>query len=400
MRLHQKVAALRLSRAALYLILLLTACKRLEKDTPREVREAIAAVQQKYCPDRRLCVFDINVQMRGANLKVVGEVSDARVRQDVVQAVKAAVANFKVEEEIRLLPDEALGHRRFGIVRVAVANLRAKPAHAAELVHQQLLGSILRLEKHEEGWYYVQTGDGYLAWVPAGSLQLVDSAGVTNWQNSERVALRANEGVLRSEPRDDALPVSTMVLGGVARRLNEADDGRLGAKKKWLALELPDGRKGFIEREHMAEAAEILPSSPRSASQALAQAKKFLGIPYLWGGTSIAGFDCSGFTQTVFRLEGIQLLRDASQQARQGESVDPGSDFSALAPGDLLFFGSKPGKITHVAISLGGAHFIHCSDYVQINSLNPDDPDYSDYRRQTFQLAKRFFPPLASNGKN
>ena len=384
--------------AALLLVLTWSACKRIEKDTPPAVQQAIARVQQRHCPDRRLCVFDISVQVRGANLKLVGEVSEVRAEREVLQAVKAVVSNFKVEAEIRLLPDPALGERRFGLVRVSVANLRAKPGHAAELVHQQLLGSVMRLLKQEGHWYYAQAEDGYLAWVPAGSIQIVDSAGVAAWRAAELVACKVKDGVLRIQPKDDAAPVSAIVLGGTARKLAEAADANPSAKKKWLELELPDGRRGFIERDQVTSMAEVFPAAPQAPQKVMVQAQRLLGVPYLWGGASSDGFDCSGFTQTVFRLNGVALLRDASQQARQGESLDPGEEFANLLPGDLLFFGAAPGKITHVALSLGGARFIHASDFVQINSLNPDDADYAELRRETFQFARRFWTQVPNNG--
>ena len=377
--------------AALCCLMPLAACKRLEKDTPPAVEAAIAGMQQKYCPDPRLCVFDIEVQTRGANLRLAGEVSDAAAKREIVQSVKAAVDNFKVEEEIRLLPDEALGDRRFGVVRVSVANLRSKPAHTAELVHQQLLGSVLRLMKQEGNWYYVQTADGYLAWAPAGSIQITDSAAVAAWRAASLVAFKATSGVMRAEPNIEAAAISALVLGCVTEKTAEIAELNAASKKKWLQLALPDGRTGCVERDFCANVSEVFPLVPRPPEHIIAQAMQFLGIPYLWGGTSVAGFDCSGFTQTVFRLNGIALLRDASQQARQGERVHPGDDFANLRPADLLFFGDRPGKITHVAISLGGARFIHASDFVQINSLYPGDSDYADDRRRTFQFAKRFF---------
>jgi cell wall-associated NlpC family hydrolase len=362
----------------------------------------IEAVREQHCPDRRLCVYDISVDMRGANLKLVGEMTSLTAKSELVQAVKAVVPDFKVEEEIRLLPDEALGQQRFAIVRVGVANLRKKPAHASELVHQQLMGGVFSLLQQSGDWYRVQTEDRYLAWVPIGSIVIGDSAWMTAWQNSELVACDEMNAAVRIEPHDQALPLAVLTLGGIVRSTQEVHDANAQSKKKWLQIELPDGRTGFVEKEMVAERAEVFPNTPALAQRVVETAKKFLGVPYLWGGTSTEGFDCSGFTQTVFRLNGMQILRDASQQARMGESIVAGKNFDNLQPGDLLLFGEKEGKITHVAISLGGARFIHASDWVQINSLDPNAADYAEDRHQTFQFAKRFFPatpPVSKYGK-
>jgi cell wall-associated NlpC family hydrolase len=386
---------LRTRSFAAFLLLLafaFAACKRIEKDLPAAVTQAVAGVKQKYCPDQRLCVFDVRVQMRGANLKLTGELSDASARRELVQAVKAAMPDFKVEDEIRFLPDESLpANERYGLVCVSVANLRSRPAHAAELALQQLMGSRVAILKKQGNWYYVQTEDQYLAWIPSGSLRVGEQSLIEEWGAADLVAVKSMNGTVRVEARADAAPLSTVVLGNVLQRLPAAVVSSSNTKTKWLAVALPDGRQGYIESETVASASELYPQTPTSAANVIVQAQRMLGVPYLWGGTSVSGFDCSGFTQTVFRLNGIQLLRDASQQARQGEAIEVGRDFAELRPGDLLFFGEKENRITHVALSLGGPRFIHASDFVRINSLDENDADYVEYRRKTFQFAKRFF---------
>ncbi len=379
------------SSLLLIFLLALSACKRIEKDLPLAVTKAVEAVKQKYCPDPRLCVFDVHVQIRGANLKLMGELSDAAARRELVQAVKAAMPDFKVEDEILFLPDEALPrNERFGLISVSVANLRSKPGHAAELALQQLMGSSVAILKKEGTWYYVQTEDQYLAWIPNGSLQVGEQSLIEEWRASDLVAFKNMHGLVRAEARLEAPPLSNVVLGNVLRRLPEAFASS-NTKTKWLSVALPDGRQGYIENEMVTSAHEFYPQAPTSPAAVVTQAQRMLGVPYLWGGTSVAGFDCSGFTQTVFRLNGIPLLRDASQQARQGTPLAVSNDFAELQPGDLLFFGEKENRITHVALSLGGPRFIHASDYVRSNSLNEADADYVESRKKTFQFAKRFF---------
>ncbi|HYW07318.1 MAG TPA: C40 family peptidase, partial [Longimicrobium sp.] len=86
-----------------------------------------------------------------------------------------------------------------------------------------------------------------------------------------------------------------------------------------------------------------------------------MGVPYLWGGVTMGGVDCSGFVQALYRLHGKTLPRDSDQQSRAGAHVDPGDDFSQLQPGDLLFFSEDAGRVTHVTMSTGGSRIIHSS---------------------------------------
>ena len=113
-----------------------------------------------------------------------------------------------------------------------------------------------------------------------------------------------------------------------------------------------------------------------------------MGIPYIWGGHSTKGLDCSGFTSTVFKSEGYQLPRDANMQVLLGDEITPNPDFSNILAGDLIFFGPAD-RITHVGIWMGGSYFIHASDDVHMNSLDENDDLFNAYRKRTLRHVKR-----------
>jgi cell wall-associated NlpC family hydrolase len=381
----------------LVLVLLFVSCKRVERGTPQLVLDTIEQTRERYCPDRRLAVFDITAEVRGANLRLAGEVSSNASRQALVKAVKSVARDYKVEEEIIVLPESRLGAERYGIINVSVANLRGTPRHGAELTNQLLLGSTFVLLKQKEKWFYGQAEDGYLGWLPGGSFVRVDSSALAGWQRSNIIRYTELAGRVRSVAEDNGLPVSEIVLGGILRRL--PDDKK--TKTGWTQVTMPDGRAGFLPGHSLSSGA---PSSAAvgAGARVIATAQKLLGIPYLWGGASVHGFDCSGFTQTVFAQNGVALLRDASQQVRGGEAVEIDRAFANLHVGDLLFFGESAERITHVAISLSGARFIHASDFVRISSLNPNDADYEEYRARTLQSARRYLKepaPISGRGK-
>jgi gamma-D-glutamyl-L-lysine dipeptidyl-peptidase len=125
-------------------------------------------------------------------------------------------------------------------------------------------------------------------------------------------------------------------------------------------------------------------------SPLLELARQFLHTPYLWGGKTALGIDCSGFTQVVFRIKGIHLMRDSHQQALQGKSIDQLED---AAPGDLIFFKDQAGNIMHVGINLGSGNIIHASGSVRIDRLTEEGIRNMETRELTHPIStiRRFF---------
>jgi cell wall-associated NlpC family hydrolase len=163
----------------------------------------------------------------------------------------------------------------------------------------------------------------------------------------------------------------------------------LGKLIDYYHVELPDGRQGVIKSDLVVSESKLLDKKNISSKDLILTALHFMGIPYFWGGKSTKGFDCSGFTQTIYKWNGIQLPRDANMQVKVGTEIPIDDSLSQVKPGDLLFFGSAKDHITHVAMYLGGGKFIHSDGLVHINSLFSQHEDYSDYRKKHFQAVRR-----------
>ncbi len=272
------------------------------------------------------------------------------------------------------------GNEKFGIISVPVANLRESPAHSSELIDQEIMGYTVKLLKRKDNWYQVQTEYGYVGWMTDKSFCRVDEAAMKQWADCNRVIVTKIFGIIYSRPDETSEPVANVVLNVLLKRIEKVNN-------KWTKVEMPDGRSGFLKDENFTELPVKRLSGEQLRDALVKTAKSMMGIPYLWGGKSSTACDCSGFTQTVFRANGINIGRDSRKQVLEGTAVDYNETFSNVAAGDLLFFGSD--KITHVAMSLGGAEFIHQSGDVHINSFDPNAPNYSPVHRKILKAVRR-----------
>lgn len=346
----------------------------------------IQEISQKYVPDKRVNVFDVTVYEQGNVLIFKGETTVKEAKYELLSKLKEN--SVTVVDSIVVLPSSELGHKIYGVISVSVANMRAKPAHQAELVNQVLMGNNVKILKRHGYWYFVQTEppENYLGWIEEGGLKIFDVDEFKKWEKMEKVIFTDYFGFVYSQKDRKSIPVSDLVMGNIL--------GFVGDEGKWIIVVLPDGRTGYVEKNQVENLEKWRRRVSLNVANLISTAKKFVGFPYLWGGTSVKGFDCSGFTKVVFKMNGFELPRDADQQSHLGVEIDPGKDFENLKPGDLLFFGQraeegKPEKITHVGIYLGNKEFIHCSGKVSVDSFDPKASNFNEYRYKTFVKAKR-----------
>lgn len=365
--------------AVLIALLLLVGCQKKQR-VIEQFSSRTAQIQQQLVPDLRLNVFDARLTRQEGKWVLQGETTVAKAREQVIGFADSLLGKNTYRADFLLLPHPDLGDSSYGIIQVSTAHLRDAPKHAAQLVDQDIMGKVVRLLKRKHGWYLVQTDYGYVGWMRRESFRRLDLPGVETWKQHANLRVTGLFTLIYSEPNENSPPVCDVVLNSLLRQIRKG--------KTWSKVATPDGRVGYIRSKYITANTYPTLTARELRRKIIATARQMMGIPYLWGGNSSTGNDCSGFTQTVFEANGIRLLRDAYQQAGEGKEIIPNENFSNVLPGDLLFFGSKE-KIVHVGISLGGAEFIHQSGEVHINSLDPKAENYSPGRRKSLQKIVR-----------
>jgi len=345
-----------------------------------EILSIIENVKSERVPDKRTAIFDIHIDRSGP-IALSGETDLPQAKDRLLDLLSSD--GYEIEDNIKVLPDLELGERKFGLINVSVANLRAEPRHSSELVTQALLGTPVKLLKKEKGWFLMQTPDKYIAWSNSGSITRVDMEQMERWTEANKIIYLDTYGF--SVDSASGKRVSDLVAGSMLALKNES-------KSSWHVL-YPDGRSALIDKREASIYDSWKIDQSNSTRSFATTAYDLMGVPYLWGGTSTKGLDCSGFTKTVYLLHGLVLPRDASQQVDVGQLVDTDKDFSKLQVGDLLFFGRKDKnqkeRVVHVGMWLGNNQFIHASSDVHINSMDVSDDNFDQYNYDRYLRSKR-----------
>ncbi len=257
------------------------------------------------------------------------------------------------------------GEPRAAVV-LPVANMYSAATENSDVVSQAIYGTNVGLLEEKDGWSRIRTPDDYTGWVPAASVQRTERSYAANGRVAEVQSLAAH--LYREPDVTKHQPMLTVPFESHLEVVAEPDT----QERRWLQVRLVDDRAAWVQRGDIAfDAAKL------SIDATIALAKRFLGAPYTWGGTSSYGYDCSGYMQMLCRRRGYNLPRDAKPQAEWSGMMPV--ERPDLQPGDLLYFGSSPKKITHTGMYVGGGDFIHATTHdrpvVQISRL--DEPHWT-----------------------
>ena len=254
------------------------------------------------------------------------------------------------------------------VVTLPALDLRPQPDHRAELGSQLLMGETVRLAAGpaRKGWRRVRSeADGYDGWVREWGLVHVAAARCRRWRTAAAATVVVPFLGVATRP-GSGIAVGPLFLG------SRVIPGR--ARAGMREVELPDGRRGWVD------AAGLRGPSGRRAGL-IERVSSLLGVPYLWGGRTPAGLDCSAFVQLVLGEQGVSLPRDARDQCLACRSLARSAN---AREGDLAFF-AVPGQApSHVGLALGDGYFAHSRGRVQIASIYSDNTLYDSELRPQF----------------
>ncbi len=331
----------------------------------------------------------------------------------IIMAAMVAVSTFAQE-------------KRWAVVELSTVYMRIQPDYESALETQELMGTVVEIVGEKGYWREIVSPQPYQAWVTEKGLVEMSSDEIEVYRQAPKVMFTDLYGHIHSEPSLNSQTICDLV-GGDILRLYPKQNGRATTAhckktrsgncariqgEDWTQVMLPSGKTGWVRSGSIAghngfrsiakgegNADSI---SEKETEMIIAQALKLVGVPYLWGGMSAKGVDCSGLVRISHIMNGILLPRNASQQIHCGDRVEMKIDKSfwndrsddaafksemtartaMLKRGDLVFFGTpameegQKDRVTHVGIYLGNGKIIHASHLVRINSLIPGDEDY------------------------
>jgi len=245
----------------------------------------------------------------------------------------------------------------FAICNLAIIPLRAEPNDRSEIVSQVLFGEHFEITETQNQWSKIKLQfDDYEGWVDSKQYQVISEKSF-------------------KELSKDAIILNSDLVEYVTNSENILLPIPLGASLSFL-------NHSEINTENF-EFEGLRTSGIKPKSELINTAYMYLNAPYLWGGKTPFGLDCSGFTQMVYKLNGYKLLRDASQQSTQGDAL---SFIEESEPGDLAFFDNEEGKIIHVGIIMSNNYIIHASGKVRIDRLDHLGIYNAEQNRHTHRL--------------
>ena len=276
--------------------------------------------------------------------------------------------------------------KRWAVVELSTIYMRLMPDYESPLETQELMGTVVEIVGQKGYWREIVSPQPYKAWCTDKGIVEMSEEEIKAYRNAPKCTFTELYGHIYERPSEKSVTICDLVGGDVMRivgREKDPDNLLIRKSQRWTKVMLPSGKTGWVRTSQIKPHtgfksiakgegnAESI--SDKLMEKIIGSAMKLKGVPYLWGGMSPKGVDCSGLVRWSYLMNGILLPRNASQIVHCGDEVA----LDQMQRGDLVFFGTpakdgKPQRVTHIGIYLGNNHIIHASHLVRINSLIPE----------------------------
>ncbi len=350
-------------------IILLNTCIHIPANKKHaEIHAIVEQANADFYLDSRIWYQDIQAEIDGESIIFTGEAFYSIPVRGIARKLKKAGYDFEVIDRVHYLPESFPDEQAYGIITEPYIMGRYKPVDVKQEGTEMLYGEPVRLIRETDKYLQVQSAIGYLGYIPKSALRRVNLQEWNRYQVGKQAVFMSN----------DTLDNGIIIMMGT----------RLPYLKNDKLL-MADGSEKVISPE---DYKIVDPKTNPLRQEILNSAQQYLGLPYVWGGRSADGVDCSGFVMQSYALNNINLPRDSDEMANVGRIIGYPGWMDAMLPGDLIFFAGSRRMITHIAIYMGDDRVIHSlGKGVQIQSMNPEHEDYSESLGRRFAFAKRIF---------
>lgn len=351
------------------ILIFVSSCAHISPQTRhQEIHNIVAQANEEFYLDHRIWYQDVYAEVVGKTITLKGEAFFKIPVKGIQRKLKKAGYDHEVIDAVHYLPESFPENLAFGIITDPYVMGRYKPVEVKQEGTEMLYGEPVRLIREVDNYIQVQSNIGYLGYIPKQALRRVNIEEWGSYHLGQHAIFHQTTTL-----------ESGLVLNMGTRLPYLGDDTIL----------LADGSKINLSSEHYRV---IDPASNPLRASIINSAMQYIDLPYVWGGRSSEGVDCSGFVMQSYALNNIYLPRDSDEMANVGQIIAYPGWMDAMLPGDLLFFAGSRRMITHTALYMGKGKVIHSlGKGVQIQSMNPDDPDYSESLQRRFVFAKRIF---------